>query len=326
MGLEWPWILLLLPLPLALFLWCKRTTKNTAIELPPAVASALNEVNQQHSHATATGIRYLLAAIAWLALLLAISQPFRNDASVAQPVSGRALSLLIDLSTSMEKRDFTLNDEPVDRLTVVKHIAGQFITARQGDRVGLVPYGSEAFIASPLSFDVNAVNATLQSTGIGMAGRTTAMGDAMGMAIKSLQDDPAPGKAIVLLSDGFNNAGTTEPEAAAELAGKLGISVHTIGMGSEGPINESQQFQSAAADLDEQTLKSIAEIADGQFFRAQTTDELEQIYQEIDRLERADVVAPPLVLKKDYRNIFVLVTLVCMLALALHTALTSRHS
>jgi len=271
-------------------------------------------------------MRYLLITLAWIALLTAIAQPYRNQAGIAQPVSGRAITMLIDLSTSMERRDFTLNDESVDRLTVVKHIASQFISAREGDRLALVLYGSEAFIASPLTFDINAVNTTLLSSGIGMAGRTTAIGDALGLAIKSLQSDPAPGKAIVLLSDGSNNSGTAEPEDAATLAATLGITVHTIGLGSDGSTDASQQFQSAAADLDEQTLRSIAEVSGGQYFRAQTTHELEQIYREIDRLESSDVTAPPLVLKKDYRNIFVLLTLLCLIALSTHSIFRRQYS
>ena len=131
--------------------------------------------------------------------------------------------MLIDLSTSMERRDFSIDSEAVDRLTVVKKIASEFIVNRIGDRLSLVLFGSEAFIASPLSYDLNAVNTILQSSGIGMAGRTTAMGDALGLAIKSLREDNAASKAIVLLSDGTNNAGTAEPEDAAQLAASLGI-------------------------------------------------------------------------------------------------------
>ena len=129
----------------------------------------------------------------------------------------------------MERRDFTIGNEAVNRLVVVKNIASEFIDNRKGDRVGLVLFGSEAFIAAPLTYDVDSVNTTLQGSGIGMAGRTTAMGDALGLAIKSLRDDPAVEKAIVLLSDGTNNSGTVEPEDAAELARSLGITVHTIG-------------------------------------------------------------------------------------------------
>lgn len=318
MGVEWPWVFLLLPLPALLLLQRYRDVDEHTIALPPSVAKALSQVNEGQRTISPGLFRRLLLSVAWLALLIAIAQPYRNDTSVVQPASGRAMALLIDLSTSMERRDFSLNNEAVDRLTVVKHIAGQFISARRGDRLALVLFGTEAFIAAPLSFDLGAVDSTLQSSGIGMAGRTTAIGDAMGLAIKILRSDPAGDKAIILLSDGTNNAGSAEPEDAAKLAATLGIAVHTIGLGSEGSVNDAQQFQSAAADLDEATLQSIADVSGGRFFRARTTEELEQIYQEIDRLQSAEVTAPPLIIKKDYRNLFVLIMLCCVVTLILH--------
>ena len=316
----WPWIFVLLPLPaLIIYLQSQKPTSNSIL-VPPSVALALKEIEQQKRR---TGfdlhtLRLLLLGLSWLALLTAIAQPFKPETGEATPASGRAISMLIDLSTSMERRDFSikneaLEDETVDRLVVVKKIASQFIAERKGDRIGLVLFGSEAFVASPLTYDNDSVNTVLQSSGIGMAGRTTAMGDALGLAIKSLQDDPADEKAIVLLSDGTSNAGTAEPEDAAELAQTLGITVHTIGLGSDDSVNDGQQFQSASADLDEETLKSIARASGGKFFRAHTSDELQSIYSEIDALESADVVAPPLIVRRDYRNSFIVFSIVFLL-------------
>ena len=141
-----------------------------------------------------------------------------------------------------------------------------------------------------------------------MAGRTTSIGDALGLAIISLRDDVAQEKSIVLLSDGTNNSGTAEPEDAARLAMSMGISIYTIGLGSDN-TTESQQFQSPSADLDEATLKAIADTSGGKFFRAHTTTELEKIYHEIDTIELAQSTAPPTVVKRDYRNIFILLSL-----------------
>ena len=167
-----------------------------------------------------------------------------------------------------------------------------------GDRVGLVVYGKEAFIASPLTFDLNAVADILDSAGIGMAGRSTAIGDAIGLAIQTLRDDPAANKAIVLLSDGTNNAGSVEPESAAELAKSLGIRIHTIAMGSEdtetGGYNTAQ-----SADLDEDTLRAVSQNTLGKFFRARTRSDLQAVYNAIDQLETADVEAPPVILRHD---------------------------
>jgi len=316
----WPWIFLLLPLPALIIYRQSQKPTSDSILVPPSVAKALQEIEQQKRR---TGfdlhtLRLLLLGLSWLALLIAIAQPFKPETGEATPASGRAISMLIDLSTSMERRDFSikneaLEDETVDRLVVVKKIASQFIAEREGDRIGLVLFGSEAFVASPLTYDNDSVNTVLQSSGIGMAGRTTAMGDALGLAIKSLRDDPADEKAIVLLSDGTSNAGTAEPEDAAELAQSLGITVHTIGLGSDNSVNDGQQFQSASADLDEETLKSIAGASGGKFFRAHTSDELQSIYSEIDTLESADVVAPPLIVRRDYRNSFIVLSIVFLL-------------
>ncbi len=325
MSVSWPWIYLLLPLPVVLLFWRPRASSEKAIKIPPYAAQALNSVQQQQKALPVKLLPRLLLIVAWLALLTAIAQPYKNQPGQALPASGRALAVLIDLSTSMERKDFTLNGESVDRLTVVKHIAGQFITARQGDRISLVLFGSEAFIASPPSYDLTSVNTSLQSSGIGMAGRTTAIGDAMGLAIKSLRDDPATEKAMVLLSDGTNNAGSVEPEDAAELAASLGIVVHTIGLGSDAGTSGEQQFQTAAADLDEATLKSISEISGGSFFRAATTESLQRIYAEIDKLQSARVSAPPLIIRQDFRNVFILIALASVLLLALYRLASHRQ-
>ena len=211
----------------------------------------------------------------------------------------------------------------MSELSIVKRVAGEFIANRTGDRISLVLFGSEAFIGSPLSYDLEAVNHVLQSSGIGMAGRTTAMGDALGLAIQTLKEDPASEKAIVLLSDGTNNAGTAEPEDAARLAASLGIRVYTIGLGSEpgnnsasnSGSNSQQHFQSASADLDEETLKAIAAESGARFFRAHTSAELKAIYAEIDTLEQTDNIAPPLIIKQDLRNLFILALLLACLLL-----------
>ncbi len=316
----WGWIFVLLPLPLLAWLKLRRAgSTDNAIKVLPSIGDALNDVNAHSSNgffSNSRALKLLLLSIAWVALLTAIAQPFKAAHNKAQPASGRAMSVLIDLSTSMERKDFIINDEPVDRLTVVKNIASQFIANRTGDRVGLVLFGSEAFIASPLSYDLTSVNTILMSSGIGMAGRTTAMGDALGLAIQSLREDPAAEKAIVLLSDGTNNAGSVEPEDAATLASSLGIVVHTIGLGSD-DSSDTQQFQSAAADLDEETLKAIAASAGGEFFRARTSNELRSIYSKIDTLESAEAVAPSLIIKQDLRNVFVAIALLCFILAAL---------
>ena len=241
--------------------------------------------------------------LAWIALLLALAQPWRPGDTVVQPVSGRALAMVVDLSGSMERRDFTLDGETSDRLSVVKSVAGQFIEARQGDRISLILFGREAFVASPLSFDLDAIRIILDSAGIGMAGRSTAIGDALGLAIKTLRSDTSDSKAIVLLSDGTNNSGSAEPESAASFARDLGIRIHSVAMGSDDNEASPSGYATAnSADLDEATLEAIANDSGGNYFRARSSAELSAVYQEIDKLERSESDAPPVVLQQDLRH------------------------
>ena len=308
----WPWIFLLAPLPLLL----RATTRKraTTIRLPPDLESALGTAMATHSGLI--NRRLILPWFAWCLLLFALAQPWIPGKSTVQPVSGRALALAVDVSASMERRDFSLDGKQSDRLTIVKRVAHEFVTARKGDRMSLVLYGKTAFIASPLTFDLNAIASILDSAGIGIAGRSTAIGDAIGLAIRTLRDDPATNKAIVLLSDGTNNSGSVEPESAAELARSLNIRIHTIALGSEdGQISGYATAQSA--DLDETTLKSVADIAGGEFFRARSSDDLQSVYQAIDQLETADVEAPPVILKHDLHSWPLLALLMLLIAMAL---------
>ncbi len=306
---NWPWVFLFLPFPL--FLIRRQQSANVeAIAIPPALEKQLDALSK--SKRLSVSIRQLLIWIAWLCFLCAIAQPWHPGDTQAQPVSGRAISLAVDVSGSMERRDFSLDGIDNDRLSVVKQVAHEFVEQRNGDRVSLVLYGREAFIASPLTFDLTALGSILDSAGIGMAGRSTAIGDAIGLSIQTLQNDPATSKAIILLSDGTNNAGSVEPESAAELATSLGIRIHTIALGSED--KERTGFNTAnSADLDEETLKSIAETAQGQFFRATNTEDLKQIYEAIDKLESAEVEAPPVIVKQDLRFWPQLILLVSLL-------------
>lgn len=303
----WPWILALLPLPLALGLLHSRPQAYDGIAIPPRLNHAFGSVANQSGRART--VRLVLLWLAWIALLFALSQPAIPSNATVQPASGRTLMLAIDLSSSMERKDFVVNNKAVDRLTVVKQIANEFILNRSGDRVGLVLFSTDTFVASPPSFDLASIAHTLASSGIGMAGRTTAIGDAIGMAISSLRSDPAPEKAIVLLSDGTNNAGSVEPESAARLAQQLGIAIHTIGLGSEN-LKESDNntlasYTGTTADLDEATLESIADISGGQFFRATTTKQLADVYAAIDKLEGAEAKPPPIIVRQQISPLFI---------------------
>lgn len=314
MTFAWPWIFLLLPLPLIHhWSWFRQfrssVVSDNAINIPPRLESALTTVPgaQSRTHWLAKTLPW----ICWLLLLTAIAQPSVTGNAIAQTASGRAITLAIDLSGSMERDDFSLDGQVSDRLSVVKRVAGDFIENQKGNRIGLVLFAQEAFIASPLSYDTRAVSGYLESAGIGMAGRSTAIGDALGLSIQTLRADPASEKAIVLLSDGTNNAGTVEPESAALLAKELSINIHTIALASD---KEASGYDtSPSADLDEATLVNIAEESDGVFFRARSTEDLTAVYQEIATLDLAETNAPDVLLQHDLRNLFLLVLLIILL-------------
>lgn len=291
-----PLALLALPLPLILFFLLPGTTAVAAPALPPALSAALAAAQQ--GKRPRAGLRLLLLALAWLCLVTGAAQPRLAAGEAVTPASGRALALAIDLSGSMERRDFMLDGEARDRLSAVKAVASAFIDKREGDRIGLVLFGDEAFSASPVSFDRSAVMHALNESAIGMAGRTTAIGEALGLAIVKLRDDPAPQRAIILLSDGTNNSGSVEPEDAARLARDNGIRIHAIGLGSVRQADDGSPLD-PSADLDEATLKAVADLSGGQFFRARTLDELAAAYAAIDGLEAGQAASPPFVPERD---------------------------
>lgn len=289
----WPWLLWLLPLPL-LFTW-----------LLPAVAGGSQAAlrvpfmqrleGQPLAAATATGRpggRYLLALLAWALLLTAAARPSWMGEPVELPVSGRDLMLAVDLSGSMEAEDFVVNGQPINRLLATKLVAGEFIERRVGDRIGLILFGRNAYVQAPLTFDRRTVRTLLEESAIGLAGKETAIGDAIGLAVKRLRERRAQGgeekSVLILLTDGANTAGEVEPLKAAELAASAGLTLYTIGIGADEMIVRSlfgSQRVNPSRDLDEQTLTAIAEATGGRYFRARDIAGLNQIYGLIDELE-----------------------------------------
>jgi Ca-activated chloride channel family protein len=204
------------------------------------------------------------------------------------PVSGRDLMLAVDLSGSMEIEDFVIDGDAVDRLTATKYVASDFIARRNGDRLGLILFGRNAYLQTPLTFDLTTVRTLLLESVIGLAGKETAIGDAIGLAIKRLKDNDEQSRVLILLTDGANTAGEVTPLKAAELAATHGLKIYTIGIGADEMIRRTlfgRQRVNPSRDLDEKTLRAIAEQTGGQYFRARDTAELERIYTQLDELE-----------------------------------------
>jgi Ca-activated chloride channel family protein len=229
-----------------------------------------------------------LAMLAWILIVVASSQPQRFGDPVEIPVSGRDIIVAADLSQSMEARDFQLQGRWVDRLTATKSVAEDFIARRVGDRIGLILFGEQAYLQTPLTFDRATVLELLGEAQIGLAGRATAIGDAIGLAVKRLRENAEGTRVLILMTDGANTAGQVDPLQAAELAASESLTIYTIGIGADEMIVRSllgTRRVNPSADLDEETLTAIAERTGGQYFRARNTADLEEIYRLLDELE-----------------------------------------
>jgi len=284
----WPWLLLALPLPWVVRRW-----------LPPVAAAsrgALRVPDVQDFNALPAGTafvqaqdrrRWLLFA-AWVLLVLAAANPRWLGEPLGVANTGRDLMLAVDLSESMEVEDFVLHGENVDRLIALKAVAREFINRREGDRIGLLLFGEQAYLNAPLTYDRATVIKLLDETAIGLAGRSTAIGDALGLAVKRLREQQAEHKVVILMTDGANTSGQLEPLRAAELAASAGLTVYTIGIGADEMLVK-QLFGTIrvnpSTDLDEDTMKGIAKATGGRYFRARDVAALEAIYAELDKLE-----------------------------------------
>jgi len=283
--LQWPWVLAVLPLPLlARSLPPARPFLGKALRLPfYAELAGLESGNR----GTSSRLRQLLAWLAWALLVLAAARPQWLGEPVSLPLSGRDLMLAVDVSGSMQQEDYRLGGRPANRLDVVKAVAGRFIERRQGDRLGLILFGSRAYLQTPLTYDRDTVRAMLDESVIGLAGRETAIGDAIALAVKRLEQQPKDNRVLLLLTDGANTAGNIAPAAATRLAAQAKVRVYTIGIGG-GAVGVRSPFGmllQQGSDLDPATLKAIARETGGRYFQATDTAQLEQIYAELDRLE-----------------------------------------
>ncbi len=281
----WPWLLAALPLPL-LALLLPRAASATPAALRFPFYAALQTSLQSHT-GQRSRLRLALATLAWLLLVLAAARPQLIGETVHLPISGRSLMLAVDISGSMQTEDMQINGRQLSRLTAVKLVAGEFIEQRKGDRIGLILFGDQAYLQAPLTFDRSTVRTLLDEAQIGLAGKRTAIGDAIGLAIKRLRKEPASNRVLILLTDGTNTAGNVDPLKAADLAAREGVRIYTIGIGSsEMQVQTPFGVQRVATgDLDESSLKAIASKTNGRYFRARDTAQLAKIYALLDRIE-----------------------------------------
>ena len=293
-SLAWPWALLALPLP---FLARKLLPESAHIQdaglrVPTLGAFAL--LTGRPDTENLLNWRFWIAVVAWLLLVVAAARPERIGDELDVPVSGRNLMLAVDLSGSMDQKDFELGSRRVDRLTATKAVASAFSGRREGDRIGLILFGELAYLQVPLTLDRETVNILLMEAFIGLAGEKTAIGDAITLAVKRIHDQAADAseQVLVLLTDGANTAGEVDPMKAAQLAQQVGLRIYTIGIGAEqlevSSLIGGRRNINPSADLDEATLTGIAELTGGRYFRAKDTAGLQDIYRLVDELEPVD--------------------------------------
>ena len=299
---HWPWFALLLPLPLLIWKFWHRphgatdayTHADRSTLLHPALGRLASTfiTSRSLTHA-GSRLQIFMLALLWVALITCLMRPQWLEPYSEVRTEGYDLMLAIDTSRSMEALDFTVKGRQVTRMAVIKGVIGRFIRARDGDRIGLVVFGDQAFVLSPMTLDNQAVYKLVDNIVSRMAGDGTAIGDAIGLAVKKLRDRPEGSRILILVTDGENTEGSLPPKLAAQLAAHEGIRIYTIGVGSKGlvPFMEDGRITQVKMEIDEELLTEVASITGGEYFRATDTSALEQIYQRIDALEKTQAEA-----------------------------------
>ena len=276
----WPWAFALIVLPvLARFLPPASESLGAAIRAP-FIARWQRLEGQGRLASSVSSARVLGLFLAWVLIVVAIARPQWVGEPIELPNTGRDLMLSLDLSGSMQIRDMQVGNRTISRVEAVKAIASDFTERRVGDRVGLILFGSKAYVQAPLTFDTTTVTQFIREAQLGFAGEDTAIGDSLGLAIKRLRDRPAASRVLILLTDGQDTASSVDPMEAAALAAQQNVKVYTIG------ISRNLGTTSArGGEVDEALLRAIAEATGGEYFRARDTRELQAIYGIIDQLE-----------------------------------------
>jgi Ca-activated chloride channel family protein len=277
--LDYPWLLLLLPLPWLAYRYLPAYNEaRSAVRVPffSAMSRAVGEAPSNVGSRRNTW-QLLLNVLVWALILLAAARPVFVEKPIEKQQPVRDLMLAIDLSQSMETEDFSnANGEKINRLAAVKEVVQGFIDKRKDDRLGLIVFGSGAYPQAPLTLDHASLSLLLADTGIGMAGPNTAIGDAIGLSLKLLDKAHEQEKVLILLTDGNDTSSAITPDHAAEMAANKGVIVHTIGIGDPSASGEAKVNLSA--------LEQIAKTTGGQFFRAEDRNALDQVYSTLDRL------------------------------------------
>lgn len=288
-----PWFALLLPLPLVVKLFFSATPKKNAPEIFLPGSQRLQRLKKAFpSHTGGSKTSYLFSGLlflAWSLLVLALMQPEKIDQFKQVKNEGYDLMLAVDISGSMQALDFSTDTKKVSRLDVTKEVVNKFVLGRQGDRVGLIVFGEKAYLHVPLTLDTASVAKMLENSIPGMAGNATAIGDAIGLSVRTLRERPAGSRVLVLLTDGDDNSSSLSPLEAARLAKQYGIKIYTIGVGKKGLVLTGMGgYAMAEVNMNEELLKQVAEATGGKYFLATNKKALESIYSQINVLEKTE--------------------------------------
>lgn len=284
---QFSWLLWLAPLPLLMY-WVRPKKQEEVALRVPFFQQAMALQEEEGRKTRIRPLRYLALWTIWLSALLAAANPQWLGEPVSIQGSGRDLLLAVDISGSMQIEDMQLQGRAINRLTAIKLVVGNFVEGRRSDRLGLILFGSQAYLQAPLTYDRHTVGVLLQEAQIGFAGEQTAIGDAIGLAVKRLRSRPDNSRVLVLLTDGASTSGELTPQRAAELAKHENIKIYTIGFGADEMVVPGifgNRRINPSEDLDEDTMRAVASATGGQYFRARNLEELDAIHKELDRLE-----------------------------------------
>lgn len=281
---DWLWLLALLPL----VRW-RRGAKVPAVEFPSvALARGI-------ARPSGRGARWwrLLPLLAAALMIVGLARPQWVDGHNEVRASGIDIMLGLDVSGSMQALDFKIDEQRVNRIDVVKSVVSKFIDHRPDDRMGLVAFAGAPYLVSPLTLDHAWLQQNLERIGVASLDDGTAIGSAIATCVNRLRSSQAKSRIVILLTDGMNNAGKISPRAAAEAAAALGVKIYTIAVGARGeapiPVTDElgrTRLVMAKVDVDEKTLRDVSALTGADSYRATDTDSLEEIYEEIDELEK----------------------------------------
>jgi Ca-activated chloride channel homolog len=284
---EWFWLLALLPLVL---LWRGRRGPIAAIEYSDV---GLAREVARGSRSRIGGWLWLLPILAGALMIAGLARPQRANSRTEVTANGIDIVLALDVSGSMQALDFTIDNQRVNRIEVVKSVVAKFIEERPDDRIGIIAFAGSPYLVSPITLDHDWLEQNLERVNIGGADDGTAIGSAIAASVNRLRTTPAKSKVVILLTDGMNNTGKISPLAAAEAARALGVKIYTVGVGVRGkaPIPVRDEAGNihmiwATVDVDEKTLQAVADETGGKFYRATDTDSLQKIYEQINRFEK----------------------------------------